>query len=181
MDESLQQLLDETAIRKVLARYTRGVDRHDRDLVESTYWPNAFDRHAIFEGNRQQLLDWLFPFLAGDKASSHVLGQSLFNVNGDTAVGETYFVAYHLVERESGEALSVAAGRYAHVFQKRAGEWRILRCDVVMDWSHLLDKVTGGLSPAALLDELAMGQRSKSDLTYALFDSSFESLQRPQR
>lgn len=43
---TLDELLDREAIRDCLARYCRGVDRLDRALLLSTYWPGAEDDHG---------------------------------------------------------------------------------------------------------------------------------------
>jgi hypothetical protein len=42
-DPELQTLLDRQAIHDVLMRYSRGLDRHDRKVLESVYWPDAVD------------------------------------------------------------------------------------------------------------------------------------------
>jgi len=41
-------LSDHDAIRQVAARYARGVDRLDGDLMKSAYWPEATDDHGVF-------------------------------------------------------------------------------------------------------------------------------------
>ena len=38
---------DRFDIQQCLLRYTRGVDRHDRELMLSAYWPDAFDEHGL--------------------------------------------------------------------------------------------------------------------------------------
>ena len=44
-------LSDHDAIRQVVARYARGVDRLDADVMKSAYWPEATDDHGVFVGN----------------------------------------------------------------------------------------------------------------------------------
>ena len=46
MNSRLAELGDQQAIRDVLARYWRGIDRGDADLVRSTYHPDARDAHG---------------------------------------------------------------------------------------------------------------------------------------
>jgi hypothetical protein len=47
-DPELQTLLDRQAIHDVLMRYSRGLDRHDRKVLESVYWPDAVDDHIRY-------------------------------------------------------------------------------------------------------------------------------------
>ena len=51
MTEALQRLIDKDEIRDVMARYCRGVDRADWDLVRSTYHTDAYDDHGDYRGN----------------------------------------------------------------------------------------------------------------------------------
>ena len=50
-------LSDHDAIRQVAARYARGVDRLDGDLMKSAYWPEATDDHGVFVGNAMAFCD----------------------------------------------------------------------------------------------------------------------------
>jgi hypothetical protein len=58
--EAIQNLIDRQAIRDCLTRYCRGVDRLDRELVLSTYHPDAIDDHGAFVGTREEFVDWAF-------------------------------------------------------------------------------------------------------------------------
>jgi hypothetical protein len=51
-DPELQALLDRQAIHDVLMRYSRGLDRHERKVLESVYWPDAVDDHITYRGDR---------------------------------------------------------------------------------------------------------------------------------
>ena len=47
-DPEIQALLDKQAIREVVLRYCRGIDRLDREMVRDCYWPEAIDEHGSF-------------------------------------------------------------------------------------------------------------------------------------
>jgi hypothetical protein len=51
--------LDFIEIQQVLARYSRGIDRMDRDLILSVYWEDAYDSHAVCEGLPTEFADWV--------------------------------------------------------------------------------------------------------------------------
>jgi hypothetical protein len=46
----LRTLLDRQEIADVVARYCRGIDRRDFDLVRACYHPDGADRHTGFSG-----------------------------------------------------------------------------------------------------------------------------------
>src|ERR1700760_2685809 len=52
----IRRLLDKEAIREVLLRYARGIDRHDDDLMASAYHPDAIDDHGAYIGDPQGLI-----------------------------------------------------------------------------------------------------------------------------
>ena len=61
----LQTVLDKQAMTEVLMRYCRGVDRLDRAMLESVYWPDAIDDHIRYVGNVAGFIDFVFDFLRG--------------------------------------------------------------------------------------------------------------------
>jgi hypothetical protein len=54
MDEDLKsklrELVDRQEIWAVVLRYSRGIDRLDRELVRSCYWDDAIDDHYAYIG-----------------------------------------------------------------------------------------------------------------------------------
>ena len=61
MDDRWARLGDEQAIRDVLARYWRGIDRRDPELVLGTYHPGAYDDHGYYKGPVEGFVDSLAP------------------------------------------------------------------------------------------------------------------------
>src|SRR3546814_1446546 len=47
----LRKLLDKEAIREASLRYTRGIDRHDDEIMAQAYHPNATDDHGAYIGD----------------------------------------------------------------------------------------------------------------------------------
>jgi hypothetical protein len=133
MNEELRRISSQFAIQQALARYCRGVDRIDRALLESAYWPDGYDDHVAFAGAAPEFIDWVLELLSNDIATSHSLGQSLFALEGRRAVVETYFQARSHRRAPGGEILSISSGRYVDQFEEREGEWRILNRKVLLD------------------------------------------------
>jgi hypothetical protein len=50
-EAALQRLLDKGAIREASLRYTRGIDRHDAEIMAAAYHPDATDDHGAYIGD----------------------------------------------------------------------------------------------------------------------------------
>lgn len=130
----IQRLLDKQAITEVLYRYSRGVDRCDRSILATVYWPEAQDDHMVFQGSGDSLLDYLSTAVLHMR-TQHRLANILVEFDGAAAARcESYVVAYHNMAVENGREDVIFGGRYLDRFEKRAGEWRIAHRKLVMDF-----------------------------------------------
>lgn len=128
------EMVDREAIRDCLYRYARGVDRCDEDMLRSAYWEDAVDDHAIFTGNREELIAWVMPLLQQMESSQYTIGNMLIRVHGDHADAESYYHGYHRINDGTKVFDSIQAGRYIDRLEKRDDEWRIAARKVVVDW-----------------------------------------------
>jgi ketosteroid isomerase-like protein len=129
-DPELQRIVDEGAIRRVMCRYARAVDRCDWDLLRNCYHPDATDEHLPgASGSVEELIEWLKGQLEDWESTSHFLGNQLvdFDEDGDVAWVETYLSARRRSKRDGDKpAVDVSGdGRYFDRFERRDGEWRI--------------------------------------------------------
>ena len=58
LSRTVRALQDRQDIYDCIMRYSRGVDRLDRDLLLSVYHPDAVDDHGMFVGGPEQFADW---------------------------------------------------------------------------------------------------------------------------
>lgn len=155
------------AIRQCLATYARGVDRHDRDTILSSYWPDGWDDHVQFSGNPSDFADWVLDLLRDEISAFHFLGQSLIKLTGSKASVETYFLAKRYLETPEGLIARESIGRYLDVFEKRGDEWRVLTRDV------LLDGMSEVSAPTMMRFSGTVSERRwPADRSYALFPAS---------
>jgi hypothetical protein len=137
---SIEELLDREAIRAVLARYCRAIDRLDAELLETVYHPGALEHHGAFRGDAET---WRKRALKGIPENlermRHLLGSTMIELDGDVAHAETYFTAGCVLrERSEGNRLlRVIDGRYVDRFERRNGDWRIVRRTVVKDYTNV--------------------------------------------
>ena len=160
---SLRSLLDRQQVKAVLARYCRGVDRLDAELLRSAFWPDAWDNHGRFSGNRDEFIDWVIPFLRDQYVSgSHLISNHLIELRDDVALSECYFDATYCYTSEGKDYTRQSRGRYIDRLERRGDQWRIARRTVVNDWARN-DPV---VAPAPLRQP---GLRDRGDASYELW------------
>jgi hypothetical protein len=168
IDERLTILLAKQEIYELMCRYCRGVDRMDAELTLSCFWPGAIDVHVgrngrLHTGTAEELFAREWEWFGEFTASQHHLCNMLIEVDGDRAVAETYQFSFYW--REPGDDPEFNwqnSNRYRDVFERRHGEWRILRRDFLRNFS-LPIRPTG--FPTAENKWPALSQ-SRDDLAY---------------
>lgn len=142
-DHNFQRLVDCAAIQDCLARYARSTDRGDWQAVRDTYHHDAEDQHGEYRGNVDGLIEWLVRRFDGIDNSMHFLGNCLIEfASSDLAFVETYFCSRRLRQPASDEQAGLgpddaicreAWGRYLDHFERRDGQWRVARRQVVIE------------------------------------------------
>jgi len=131
--DRLQELLDRQDITECLQRYSRGLDRSDRELAKSAYHPDALDDHQAYIGPGHGLVDWGDGFHHEVWAShQHYLCNCTIELDGDTAHTETYFIVAAR-KRDSFETF-LCGGRYIDRLERREGEWKIAARICTSEW-----------------------------------------------
>lgn len=174
MQRELGELLDRERIRHALLRYTRGVDRRDWALVATAYHPDAYDDHGGYKGGVPGLLQWLEQRHQSIEQSMHTLGNcSIDFLSPGSAIAETYCVTYRRYGGDAPEAIRFWPGdrplpdgrkvmaelacRFVDRFEKREGEWRIVRRMVV------LEEIKASAEPVRLRAGHALATRDRTD------------------
>lgn len=155
---------DRADIQACLLRYTRGVDRHDRELMLSAYWPDAFDEHGVAEGTAPDFVDWAIGWhFENQTKHQHIIANSTVELDGDTAHGETYYIFWG--ENRAGPP-TLSFGRYVDRFERRDGEWRIAHRVCVNELVGQLDAAPLPGEWANLLFKSGPSRRDKGDVSY---------------
>jgi hypothetical protein len=135
MDARLERLLDEQEIRACLTRFSRGMDRFDRDIFLSAFHPDAVIAAGPFVGSPAACYDWAMPMhAAGQVSTHHNLLNMTIEIDGDIAHSETYYL---FAGRNRDESNWLAGGRYIDRLEKRHGLWKILLRTNAIEWSGL--------------------------------------------
>ena len=128
-------------IQQALARYCRGLDRGDPDMILSAYHPGAMDRGRVGhpDGPVEALVPWVIAKLDLPRTvPQHHVTNILVQRNGDVAHVESYFLLFRpQTNPDSGDdELVRAGGRYLDRFERRNGKWLIAERRVILDWSQ---------------------------------------------
>ena len=155
---------DELAIRAVVLRYCRGIDRMDQELVRSCYHLDATDSHGSFEGGVDDFLTWVWRLLGHYTMTMHYVANQLVERFGDgRARCESYGVAVHRAQGGAARDNLTTGFRFIDDFERRAGEWRIVRRVATTEWSRVDREDDWWAWP----ESFATGRRDRSDAVYA--------------
>ena len=152
-DYSPERLRDRVMIQDVIYELCRAVDRRDTEAIRTAYHPDGIDNHGPFVGGPNEYAKFSQERNESIPYSMHHVSNILIEFAGpDLALVETYlwsvtrYGAGNLAgfaEFAGAQAAAAAQAtgidafgchRYVDRFQRRDGEWRILRRTVVFDW-----------------------------------------------
>jgi len=123
MEKRLRELIDRQEIIDAMHRYTRGLDRADRELALSAYHPDAIDDHGPVVLQAAEFVDWALAMHAEQHLShTHQISNIVIEIDGDTAHCESYFSVF--CENKVKPSM-VTSGRYVDRFERRSGNWAI--------------------------------------------------------
>ncbi len=171
----------------VLTSYCRALDRCDAPLMASVYWPDGIDNHGVFNGNAAEFADFIIREIQNwFEVTMHAIMNVHMEIEGDVACTESYLFAYHKVRAEKAEEIFGSrymqmldtsrldagnhhfyyGGRYIDRLERRDGEWRIAKRQVVMDWND--NKPSGEILDQGMFATLEpRGTRGGDDLVFS--------------
>ncbi len=175
-ETAIDALLDREAIRACLTRFSRGMDRFDRDLYLSAFHDDATVAAGPYVGDAAGCWEWAVPMhREAQILTHHSLLNNTIDIQGDIAHSETYyqFVARnHPFEAGGGETVMLAGGRYIDRLEKRANggqsspEWRIALRTNIIEWSLLTPSLPPPFGDIDGIDGNGVSARDGSDPSY---------------
>ena len=140
---SAAEVSDRLAIRALVDAYAHFADTRQPERQADLYAEGG--RTLVFlgpAGDPAQVLATRAEHLEGFRAlaqysvTTHFNGQSVALVDGDAATGESYCLAHHVLEADSGRQLIVMAIRYHDTFARTDGVWRFTERRLYLDWTE---------------------------------------------
>ncbi|KAK5988435.1 hypothetical protein PT974_12590 [Cladobotryum mycophilum] len=138
---------DRLAIRQLIDRYAQCADRRLAEEQMALFTHNA--HFMVFMGGQGQPVtqelhtrEDLRPVFEALRAYTHTMhfnGHSTMTIgaDGNTASGESYCIAHHIIDKDGQRTVFVAHLRYHDVVKKQAdGAWLFAERKLFLDWSE---------------------------------------------
>jgi len=165
LETEIRLHLDKQAITEKLYVYCRAIDLGDTEMMRGAFWPDAFVDYGGFKGPVAETL-----FASSENSPFSAMHHNVFNplveLHGDRALSEAHFIAWIYREDENGAYDAWTGGRYLDDFERREGDWRIVRRLVVHSWSRTGPKGPRVWDDGPLQGDLKFSRRDKTDLLY---------------
>jgi hypothetical protein len=160
----LAQLLDRQDILDCLIRFSRGMDRFDRDTFLSAFHPDATIAAGEFVGGPVALYDWACQLHdRGQSGTHHNLLNHSCDIGGDVAHTETYYL---FVGRNRDDTNWIAGGRYIDRLERRDGSWKIALRTNAIEWCGLVPTLPIPFAGVPDIHLNGAASRSKDDPSY---------------
>ena len=149
----MNELESRARIEDSLRSYCRGIDRLHAPSIEAAFHPGAvLDDYGAEPFMIEAFVPYVLESLARQfVATQHRLSNITVNVDGDSALAESYVLATHVAEHDTGRTMYTFTGRYIDRFENRDGDWRIVHRSLRNDWSsveQMGDKMSGPYMPS---------------------------------
>jgi len=142
---SLEEVGERIAIRELIDTYAHCADRRDAPGQMALFTPTArfvvhMDTSSPVPSQELASRDELAPVfdnLNSYQTTTHFNGQSVIDVDGTRATGETYCLAHHLSVVDGERTMMVASIRYLDTFAKQDdGAWLFSERRLMVDWTE---------------------------------------------
>ena len=133
---AVKDLADEKALLDLAYRYARAVDRRDADGLVSVFTEDGIIARpgSVWQGH-EKLRGIIARLNTMYGATLHTVRNQTAAIDGDSAEGETYCVAMHILKSDDDKRTRMDMGiRYQDSFVRQDGVWRFTRRELIVDW-----------------------------------------------
>jgi hypothetical protein len=160
----LELMLQRQEILDCLTRFSRGMDRFDREIFLSAFHSDAVIAAGPFVGGPIELYDWASELHEqGQSATHHNLLNHSCDIAGDVAHSELYYL---FVGRNRDHTNWLAGGRYIDRLERRDGAWRIALRTNAIEWAGMVPTLPIPFGDVPGIDLSGAASRGKADPSY---------------
>ncbi|OBJ58203.1 nuclear transport factor 2 family protein [Mycobacterium sp. 1423905.2] len=172
VDEArLALMLARDELHQLVTAYCRAVDRADYDALRRLYHPDATDSHGSFStGGVEEFIAQLQAAQPYVRVSQHNITTTNFAIDGDTARGEVYCLAFHTFAGAEHDVDVVIGGRYLDTYSRHDGHWKFRHRTIVTDWAYQNDPSRLNFDHPSTRGALR-GQPGADDPSFRLFST----------
>jgi hypothetical protein len=165
----VEEFIAKQDLHEVMARYCRGIDRADEDILLSVWHEDATVDYGFMKGSAREFCRQMTAINEDIIRTIHCVSNELFEVNGDKASGESYLFSITTRRMNGQETDTLMGGRYLDRFEKRNEEWRLSHRTLVIDW-NMNQPSTGEWKEGRFGVLTNHGKRDRTDFVYALLN-----------
>jgi len=160
-----ERMADRLAIAEIIALHCRGVDRADQESLKRCYWTDATTAYGSEAVPAHPFCEQLAVAITAFEQTHHMVTNSLFDFDGDSARVESTLLAFHYkAGDDEPDSEMTYLGRYLDRFERRGDVWKIKHREPVMSWSQNAQASHDADHPA--LSELRRAGRFPDDPVY---------------
>lgn len=135
-ERSIEDIVAQDSLYRLVTAYTRAVDRRDFVYLRSLYHDEAFEVHGgMFEGGADAYLAFVEKALSAYEMTVHYVVQARFEIRGDRAQGEVHKLNYHRKPAPQSEEIITGSRSLDH-YRRDGGVWRFASRSIVLDWAR---------------------------------------------
>ena len=161
----VRYLKDRQEILDCVARYARGCDRFDAEVLASAFHDDGVDEHGFTVNPGSKYPEWANEqHSRGSLQNMHHITTHTCEIDGNVAHAESYVIG--LMLNHDGVTARLLAGRYLDRLEKREGQWRLAVRRSTAEVCFAGDATL--MTQAAFVDRhFPKGARNLTDLSYA--------------
>jgi hypothetical protein len=166
--KQVREVSDRQEIADCILRYTRGVDRMDKELVKTAFHDDAIYMYGGGELSAHEFVELHEKNQAPRFNSQHCVSNMTIDIDGDSAHCESYYMG--VLRNKGADEVDFHGGRYLDRLERRDGVWRIALRKPVPEWHVVQDGTLPSPSYGKTMAELTEGQylgsRDRDDASY---------------
>lgn len=168
-DHLLDRLASHQAIVELGCKYARGVDRGDEATIMEAFHDDAVIVAGVFNGPAEEFARTMTAAVnEAGTTLAHTVTNHWIDIDGDSAVGESYVLAYQGVPGTPPQDV-ITGGRYVDRYERRDGTWKIAHRTFVMDYA--MESEGKDLLSAGMFEQMVKGKRGQDDPVFGLWQS----------
>ena len=156
---------DELAIRKVIENWVLWRDAGDWHRFATVWHPEGEMWATWFQGSAQKFIDVSREGFERGVSILHFLGGFTCDIDGHRAIAQTKMTISQRAPVHGVLVDVLCTGRFYDFFEKRGGQWRIVRRRLIYEKDRM-DPVTPGAAPQLDLAKLATFTEGYRHLAY---------------
>ena len=133
-------MTDYIKISQLVNAYAHFADRREPQKQAELFTTDAIVE--VYQGEKlvqtlkgRNELKEAFSGLKQYEKTTHINGQSTFEINDSNASGETYCLAHHLWTEQEQRKLMIMSIRYEDTFIKEQDKWLFSKRKLIIDWT----------------------------------------------